>query len=149
MNIEEHVLSKELARNLWDKGVKVEDSAFVWYEETPINKDYNGVLTRTELDTTEFYGYIKKRNVPYAMLPAPMLSELLNLMPEPIEHKNINDMSSWRLTYLNVESLNEYTFAYYTHSKILFVSGEDPKAVDAVSKTLLWLIDNGYKPEEL
>lgn len=140
MSIKEHVVSKDLAQDLWDKGVKV-DSYFTWFKDTKYN---NGYFVTNEHEEIHVPGDL--------LYPAPMLSELLDLMP--VEFKtNIAGFEEHFLHHLykSYDNSNPKVLRYYSQymdyvedsylDNQIFI---DPKAVDAVGKTLLWLIDNGY-----
>lgn len=132
-----HVLSKDIAQTLWDKGVKV-DSYFWWYKDPQTGnifctvKGYDSEYPYCELDK---------------LYPTPMLSELLDLMPKHLEKKYAKDNASYSVGLVDNgwgKWECRYSDVFPIDGTVYLCKHSSTKAVDAVGKTLLWLIDNGY-----
>jgi hypothetical protein len=112
----------ELSKKFYDMGIRI-DSYWSWKWEHRKSK--------ISLSPTDSYGLTPRKIV----CPAPMLHELLDVIPEHIKFDGKKN-DTWKLRL----SFGIYEFRYNMTHEIF----NSPNPANAVAKTLIWLVENNY-----
>ncbi len=147
MKLQDLVLSRELAEKLVELGVEL--NTWFWWWKSPDGQTY----FPSDYEQQEYKDYDIR------ICPAPTTDELLAVMPRELKFEkywdNGNDRTYDLILHTDTNPFKEtiYCCGYYDFSDEDFFTEigdqyvdtmDAKKPVDAVGKTLIWLIENGY-----
>jgi len=143
MSIENHVVSLEIAKKLKDYLPKEFESCFYfWGDDIKKNIDI--------VSNSFMKSYLEHHiNTDKEFYPAPLLTELLELLPKVIYKESIYFL---QICAFKTEEDKEQFWIYYTnrfHNRlIIFRDDKDGNIIDCAALLYMWLIDNGYVKNE-
>lgn len=128
--------SLEVSKELWERGVRLDTSLF-WLvvpdgEAIGYDKPY--------VTSANPYSNL----VDYVEYPAPLLHELLEIMPDHVT-QNGKIYYTPELVFGEIDEGREYGFIYVSDSRTSNLHSEyDTNPADCVAKCLIYLIDNNF-----
>lgn len=138
MNLDQKVLSYELSQKLDNEGVEFEETQFYWCK----TKNEEWEVRETEKHDSECFS----TRIP--CVPAPLLVEMLEVLPAVIEKTSDNGIAIYEFTLQRDSLKNSMVFYFYDAEDPIDSSYigdfEEPNSANACGKMLLHLLENGH-----